>query len=422
MSRNGTGGPPHCQRTGPLRLRDTPRRAYHRHPPGPSGRARSTRRSRPPGTPFRAARSRRRSCGSRPTRASSASDRATRWTASRPSSTCSSAGSAGHRPARPGRSRRSTSTPAATGRSRSPCGTSSGQVAGLPVATLFGGASDGDPGLRLVRDAAAAGRPGRVGPAPARGGLQRAQDPGRPAPARGGPRRRGGDPRTRSAIRWRSWSTSTRAGGWPATRRPSLDPALPADRRATRRVASCGWRSRWPARTCAGLAALRASAPGIRIAGGEMTRTFTETACRARRRRVRRPPARRRAAAGMLRGRTIAELALARNRWFTPHTWTNGIGLLANLHVAAGRRWRTVHRVPVRPARLDRRTPRLHARRTDPPRPRRDPARPAGAGPGSSSTRPPSGGSRPDAWAVPRLAGPRREGYTRCSEKRSHSL
>ena len=39
---------------------------------------------------------------------------------------------------------------------------------------------------------------------------------------------------------------------------------------------------------------------------------------------------------GMLRARTIAELALARNRWFTPHTWTNGIGLLANLHVAAG--------------------------------------------------------------------------------------
>jgi L-alanine-DL-glutamate epimerase-like enolase superfamily enzyme len=41
-------------------------------------------------------------------------------------------------------------------------------------------------------------------------------------------------------------------------------------------------------------------------------------------------------AGGMLRTRTIAELAMARGRWFTPHTWTNGIGLLANLHVAAG--------------------------------------------------------------------------------------
>ena len=38
----------------------------------------------------------------------------------------------------------------------------------------------------------------------------------------------------------------------------------------------------------------------------------------------------------MSRSRTLGELVLARNRWFTPHTWTNGIGLLANLHVAAG--------------------------------------------------------------------------------------
>lgn len=41
-------------------------------------------------------------------------------------------------------------------------------------------------------------------------------------------------------------------------------------------------------------------------------------------------------AAGMSRCRTLAELAMARHRAFTPHTWTNGIGLLANLHVAAG--------------------------------------------------------------------------------------
>ena len=34
--------------------------------------------------------------------------------------------------------------------------------------------------------------------------------------------------------------------------------------------------------------------------------------------------------------RTLAELALRSNRWFTPHTWTNGIGLLANLHVCCG--------------------------------------------------------------------------------------
>jgi len=39
---------------------------------------------------------------------------------------------------------------------------------------------------------------------------------------------------------------------------------------------------------------------------------------------------------GLWRGRTIAELALRRGRWYTPHTWTDGIGLLANLHVCAG--------------------------------------------------------------------------------------
>ncbi len=41
-------------------------------------------------------------------------------------------------------------------------------------------------------------------------------------------------------------------------------------------------------------------------------------------------------AAGMSRCRTLGELALQQHRAFTPHTWTNGIGLLANLHVAAG--------------------------------------------------------------------------------------
>jgi len=39
---------------------------------------------------------------------------------------------------------------------------------------------------------------------------------------------------------------------------------------------------------------------------------------------------------GLLRARTIAEFAQLRHCWFTPHTWTNGLGLLANLHVAAG--------------------------------------------------------------------------------------
>jgi L-alanine-DL-glutamate epimerase-like enolase superfamily enzyme len=75
---------------------------------------------------------------------------------------------------------------------------------------------------------------------------------------------------------------------------------------------------------------------GVRIAGGEMARGFDEL---------------RRAldedaldvvqpdvvlALGIGATRTLGELALRRNRWFTPHTWTNGIGLLANLHVCCG--------------------------------------------------------------------------------------
>jgi L-alanine-DL-glutamate epimerase-like enolase superfamily enzyme len=85
----------------------------------------------------------------------------------------------------------------------------------------------------------------------------------------------------------------------------------------------------------AGMRMLR-RATGIRIAGGEMARSFDEL---------------RRAldedaldvlqpdvvlALGISGARTLADLALRRNRWFTPHTWTNGIGLLANLHTCCG--------------------------------------------------------------------------------------
>ena len=85
-----------------------------------------------------------------------------------------------------------------------------------------------------------------------------------------------------------------------------------------------------------GLVALRASSPGPRIAGGEMTRTFRESlaALDAGAFDVVQPDAV--LAGGISRCRTIGELAMAAGRWFTPHTWTNGIGLLANLHVAAG--------------------------------------------------------------------------------------
>ena len=84
-----------------------------------------------------------------------------------------------------------------------------------------------------------------------------------------------------------------------------------------------------------GLAGLR-SATGIRIAGGEMTRTLDELLAylEAGALDVFQPDSV--LTLGMSRVRLLAELAHARNRWFSPHSWTNGLGLLANLHVAAG--------------------------------------------------------------------------------------
>jgi L-alanine-DL-glutamate epimerase-like enolase superfamily enzyme len=75
---------------------------------------------------------------------------------------------------------------------------------------------------------------------------------------------------------------------------------------------------------------------GLRIAGGEMARSFEELrrALDSDALDVYQPDAV--LALGISGARTLAELALRSNRWFTPHTWTNGVGLLANLHLCAG--------------------------------------------------------------------------------------
>jgi L-alanine-DL-glutamate epimerase-like enolase superfamily enzyme len=77
-------------------------------------------------------------------------------------------------------------------------------------------------------------------------------------------------------------------------------------------------------------------ATGVRIGGGEMARTFEDLrlSLESDTLDVYQPDVV--LALGISSARTFAELALRRNRWFTPHTWTNGIGLLANLHVCAG--------------------------------------------------------------------------------------
>lgn len=90
-----------------------------------------------------------------------------------------------------------------------------------------------------------------------------------------------------------------------------------------------------PADDLSGMRSLRQQSC-VRVAGGEMARTPGELlrALEAGALDVVQPDAV--LAVGMSRARTVAEAALLAGRWFTPHTWTNGLGLLANLHVAAG--------------------------------------------------------------------------------------
>ena len=75
---------------------------------------------------------------------------------------------------------------------------------------------------------------------------------------------------------------------------------------------------------------------GIQVAGGEMVRSLPEMLAlvEADAFDIYQPDVV--LAVGMYRARQVAESANLRHRQFTPHTWSNGLGLLANLHVAAG--------------------------------------------------------------------------------------
>jgi D-galactarolactone cycloisomerase len=117
---------------------------------------------------------------------------------------------------------------------------------------------------------------------------------------------------------------------------PRLDPA--GARRIVERLRSYGvlWvEEPLPGEDLVGMRALR-DETGVRIGGGEMARTFEELrlALDADALDVYQPDVV--LALGVSGARTLGALALRRNRWFTPHTWTNGIGVLANLQVCAG--------------------------------------------------------------------------------------
>ncbi|MEO6208248.1 MAG: mandelate racemase/muconate lactonizing enzyme family protein [Candidatus Limnocylindrales bacterium] len=211
-----------------------------------------------------------------------------------------------------------------------------GQVAGLPVASLFGGAVDGIPAyascgslLPAAERAESALRMREEGFKALKIRIDpRSLDEGLAAVAA-----------TRAAVGDSMAIMVDLNQGWrmAGDTTVALDPV--AARETTARLAAYGvlWVEEPLAGTdLRGLAALRASAPGTRIAGGEMTRTFAEVLAALDADAFDVYQSDVVLSAGMLRTRTVAELTLARNRWFTPHTWTNGLGLLANLHVAAG--------------------------------------------------------------------------------------
>jgi D-galactarolactone cycloisomerase len=211
-----------------------------------------------------------------------------------------------------------------------------GQVAGLPVATLLGGAADVIPAYASCGVLRPAGER-------AESALRLREEGFRAIKIRIDPRQLedglAAVAATRAAVGETMAIMVDLNQGWrmAGDTRAALDPV--AARRIAALLAEHGvlWVEEPLAGTdLRGLAALRASAPWIRVAGGEMTRTFAESlaALDADAFDVYQPDAV--LAAGLLRTRTLGELALARGRWFTPHTWTNGIGLLANLHVAAG--------------------------------------------------------------------------------------
>jgi D-galactarolactone cycloisomerase len=126
--------------------------------------------------------------------------------------------------------------------------------------------------------------------------------------------------------------------GWrmPGDIGPALDFAAVASTAARLRQLDAFWLEEpLPRDDVKGYASLRQDS-GLRIAGGEMARTMRELKAfeAADALDVYQPDAV--LSVGLLRERELAERVTARGHFFTPHTWTNGIGLVANLHLTAG--------------------------------------------------------------------------------------
>ena len=325
----------------------------------------------------------------RPTRAWRGSAAATRWPALTSSSTCSSAGTRWRSPATPARWRRSRFTPGATGRSRRRCGTCSVSAVGLPVGALLGGAADrlpayaswGElrPPAQRAEDAGALVEQGfrAVKVRIARDRIDEGVGGGGGGARRG--RRRGSSIIVDLNQWWRMPGDIERGLGR-QTRGASIErlaehgvlwveePLAGEDR------AGCGCCAQQHRRADRAAARWRERSTSCgRALDADALDVFQPDVVLA---------------LGISGARTLAELALRRNRWFTPHTWTNGIGAAGQPARLRGRRRRAVPRVPLRPARLDARAARLHARLAGGDRRRRLPvACPTRPGWGSCSTR-----------------------------------
>ena len=210
-----------------------------------------------------------------------------------------------------------------------------GQVAGLPVSVLFGGASRSVPAYASFGELKSPGERAEAALAAQAAGFRAVkiriarEDVSAGLAAVRATRQAVGDGLDIMVDLNQGWRM-------PGDVSAALD--LAAVRRLAGELAELGvlWLEEpLPARDLDGMRTLREQA-GIRVAGGEMARTLPELldALAAGALDVVQPDAV--LAVGMIGARTVAELARARHRWFTPHTWTNGLGLLANLHVTAG--------------------------------------------------------------------------------------
>jgi L-alanine-DL-glutamate epimerase-like enolase superfamily enzyme len=208
-----------------------------------------------------------------------------------------------------------------------------GQVTGQPVSVLFGGATRRLPAYASFGEARAPQARAEAALAAKSAGFRAAKiridrtDPGTSLAALRATRAAVGDDFAIMADLNQWWRMAGDTS-------PALD--LAYVRRIAAELADLGvfWLEEpLPGGDLDGMRALRGQ---IRVAGGEMARTPAEllAALEAGALDVLQPDVV--LAVGMLRARTLGEVALLRGRWFTPHTWTNGLGLLANLHVAAG--------------------------------------------------------------------------------------